>query len=66
MGTIIFTETGFILTTKDGDVEVYQKSESVGDKYVVLDDLKYKWVNQPKKDIPIEKDSDDDDSDEEE
>jgi PAS domain S-box-containing protein len=29
-GTIIFTETGFILTPKDGDVEVYQKNEIVG------------------------------------
>ncbi len=67
MGTIIFTETGFILTTKDGDVEVYQKSESVGDKYVVLDDLKYKWVNQPKSINLSDEDSDDDeDSDEEE
>jgi hypothetical protein len=65
-GTIIFTETGFILTPKDGEVEVYQKSEIVGSQYTVLYGMKYKWANQPKKDTPIEKDSDDEDSDEEE
>ena len=65
-GTIIFTETGFILTLKDGDVEVYQKNEIVGSQYTVLDGLKYKWVNQPKKaDLSIET-SDEEDSDEEE
>ncbi len=65
-GTIIFTETGFILTPKDGDVEVYQKNEIVGSQYAVLDGLKYKWVNQPKKvDLPVE-DFDEEDSDEEE
>jgi hypothetical protein len=65
-GTIVFTETGFILTPKDGEVEVYQKNETVGNKYTVLDGVKYKWVNQPKKvELPVESD-DDDDSDEEE
>lgn len=65
-GTIIFTETGFILTPKDGEVEVYQKNEIVGNQYTVLDGIKYKWVNQPKKtDITIEI-SDEEDSDEEE
>jgi hypothetical protein len=54
------------LTPKDGEVEVYQKSEIVGSQYTVLDGMKYKWANQPKKDTPIEKDSDDEDSDEEE
>jgi len=66
-GTIVFTETGFILTPKDGEVEVYQKNEIVGNKYTVLDGIKYKWVNQPKKlDVPIVEISDEDDSDEEE
>jgi hypothetical protein len=65
-GTIIFTETGFILTPKDGDVEVYQKNEIVGSQYTVLNGLKYKWVNQPKKvDLPVET-SDEEDYDEEE
>jgi len=66
-GTIVFTETGFILTPKDGEVEVYQKNEIVGNQYTVLDGIKYKWVNQPKKlDVPIVEISDEDDSDEEE
>lgn len=64
-GTIVFTETGFLLTTKDGNVEVYQKNEVVGDKYVVFDGVKYKWVNQPKK-LELSIESDDDDSDEDE
>jgi len=64
-GTIIFTETGFVLTPTNGDVEVYQKSETVGSQYAVLDGLKYKWVNQPKKVDTIEI-SDEEDSDEEE
>lgn len=62
-GTIVFTETGFVLTTNSGDIEVYQKSEIVSDKYVVFDGVKYKWVNQPKRaDVIIE----DEYSDEEE
>ena len=66
-GTIVFTETGFILTPKDGEVEVYQKNEIVGNQYTVLDGIKYKWVNQPKKlDLPIVEISDEDDLDEEE
>lgn len=65
-GTIVFTETGFILTPKDGEVEVYQKNEIVGNQYTVLDGIKYKWVNQPKKVEQIVDDSDEDDSDEEE
>ena len=66
-GTIVFTETGFILTPKDGEVEVYQKNEIAGNQYTVLDGIKYKWVNQPKKlDVPIVEISDEDDSDEEE
>lgn len=65
-GTIIFTETGFILTPKDGEVEVYQKSEIVGNHYTVLDGIKYKWVNQPKKVDTIIEISDEEDSDEEE
>lgn len=65
-GTIVFTETGFILTPKDGEVEVYQKNEIVGNQYTVLDGIKYKWVNQPKKVEQIVDISDEDDSDEEE
>lgn len=65
-GTIVFTETGFILTPKDGEVEVYQKNEIVGNQYAVLDGIKYKWVNQPKKVEQIVDISDEDDSDEEE
>lgn len=67
-GTIVFTETGFILTPKDGEVEVYQKNEIVGNQYTVLDGIKYKWVNQPKKvETSIEKiEEDEEDSDEEE
>ena len=62
-GSIVFTETGFLLTTKNGDIEIYQRNEVVGSKYVVLDGIKYKWVNQPKRtDIIIE----DEYSDEEE
>jgi hypothetical protein len=64
-GTIAFTETGFLLTTKDGNVEVYQKSEIVGSQYVVLNGVKYKWVNQPKKvETSIEKDEEDSDEEE--
>jgi hypothetical protein len=64
-GTIVFTETGFLLTTKDGNVEVYQKSEIVGSQYVVLNGVKYKWVNQPKKvETSIEKDEEDSDEEE--
>jgi len=66
-GTITFTENGFILKPKDGETEVYQKNEIVSDKYVVLDGMKYKWTNQPKKvDQPIVEISDEDYSDEEE
>jgi hypothetical protein len=66
-GTIVFTETGFILTTKDGNVEVYQKNEVVGNQYTILDGIKYKWVNQPKRvDLPIIEVSDEEESDEEE
>lgn len=66
-GTISFTENGFVLKPKDGETEVYQKNEIVGDKYVVLEGMKYKWTNQPKKvDQPIAEFSDEDDSDEEE
>jgi len=66
-GTIVFTETGFILTPKDGEVEVYQKNEVVGSQYTVLNGIKYKWVNQPKKvETSIEKIEEDEDSDEEE
>jgi hypothetical protein len=67
-GTIVFTETGFILTPKYGEVEVYQKNEIVGNQYTVLNGIKYKWVNQPKKvETSIEKiEEDEEDSDEEE
>ena len=67
-GTIAFTENGFVLKPKDGEIEVYQKNCVVGDQYVVLDGLKYKWTNQPKKaDLPVEDVSDEEDySDEEE
>lgn len=44
-GTISFTENGFVLKPKDGETEVYQKNEIVGDKYVVLEGMKYKWTN---------------------
>jgi hypothetical protein len=67
-GTIVFTETGFILTPKNGEVEVYQKNEVVGGQYTVLNGIKYKWVNQPKKvETSIEKiEEEEEDSDEEE
>lgn len=65
-GTITFTENGFILKPKDGEIETYQKNEIVGSQYVVLDGMKYKWTNQPKKVEPIVEISDEDDSDEEE
>lgn len=66
-GTITFTENGFILKPKDGEIETYQKNEIVGSQYAVLNGLKYKWTNQPKKvELPIVEISDEDDSDEEE
>jgi len=66
-GTIKFTENGFVLKPKDGEIEVYQNSSIVGDKYVVFNGLKYKWTNQPKKsDLPVEEVSDEEYSDEEE
>ena len=48
-GAIEFTESGFILKPKGGDIEVWQKSNVVGDQYAVLNGFKYKWVNQPNK-----------------
>lgn len=65
-GTIAFTENGFVLKPKDGEAEIYQKNEVVGDKYVVLNGLKYKWTNRPKSvDQPAVEISDEYDDEEE-
>ena len=54
-GAIEFTESGFILKPKGGDIEVWQKNNVVGDQYAVLNGFKYKWINQPnkKEDLPV-------------
>lgn len=60
-GAIEFTESGFILKPKVGDIEVWQKSNVVGDQYAVLNGFKYKWTNQPnkKEDLPAQEASED-------
>lgn len=59
-GAIEFTESGFVLKPKDGEIEIWEKSCIVGDKYAVLNGFKYRWVNQPNKkvELPIEEASD--------
>jgi hypothetical protein len=49
------------LKPKVGDIEVWQKSNVVGDQYAVLNGFKYKWVNQPnkKEDLPVQEASED-------
>ncbi len=60
-GAIEFTESGFILKPKGGDIEVWQKNNVVGDQYAVLNGFKYKWVNQPnkKEELPAQEASED-------
>ena len=60
-GAIEFTESGFILKPKGGDIEVWQKNNVVGDQYAVLNGFKYKWINQPnkKEELPAQEASED-------